>query len=325
MPRQARLDFPGTLHHVIFRGIEKRKIVTDNRDRDNFVTRLGRAAAETGTVIYAWALMRNHAHILLRSGRKGLSKFMRKLLTGYAVSYNRRHNRHGYLFQNRYKSIVCEEEPYFLELLRYIHLNPMRAGLVSSLNELDRYPYCGHSVLMGNDPKEWQDRDYVLSQFGTTEGKAQREYGKFIYAGSGQGRRPELVGGGLLRSAGGWSQVISMRRKGEVCFSNGRILGSSKFVERLVEETEDRQKKMFSGSQANIVKEVLQAVCRKEGVNISELQGGSRRRIISQMRMEIAHRLIEGHGVPMATIAREVGVTTSAISKMMKKDTKKVD
>ena len=119
--------------------------------------------------------------------------------------------------------------------------------------------------------------------------------------------------------------MISMRRKGEVCFSNGRILGGSKFVERLVEKAEDRQKKMFSGSQAKIVKEVLQAVCRKEGVHISELKGGSRRRIISQMRMEIAHRLIEEHGVPMATIAREIGVTTSAISKMMKKDSKKVD
>jgi REP element-mobilizing transposase RayT len=118
MPRQARLDAPGTLHHVIVRGIEKRKIVSDNRDRENFVSRMGTIASETGTTIYAWALMINHAHIFLRSSPSGLPQYMRRLLTGYAVSYNRRHRRHGHLFQNRYKSIVCEEEPYFKQLVR---------------------------------------------------------------------------------------------------------------------------------------------------------------------------------------------------------------
>ena len=102
MPRQARLDAVGTLHHVIIRGIEKRRIVDDDSDRREFVSRLGRLAGETGTSIYAWALMSNHAHILLSSGRQGLAKFMRRLLTGYAVRYNPRHRRHGHLFQNRY-------------------------------------------------------------------------------------------------------------------------------------------------------------------------------------------------------------------------------
>ncbi len=128
MPRQARLDAPGTLHHVIVRGIGKRGIVDDRKDRGNFVSRMGEIASDTGTEIYAWALMTNHAHILLRSGTFGLSRYMRRLLTGYAISYNLRHHRHGHLFQNRYKSIVCEEETYFLELVRYIHLNPLRAG-----------------------------------------------------------------------------------------------------------------------------------------------------------------------------------------------------
>ena len=98
MPRQSRLDAPGTLHHVIVRGIEKRRIVDDKVDRDNFVLRMGQVAHETEMVIYAWALMTNHAHILLRSGLAGLSQFMRRLLTGYAITYNRRHKRHGHLF-----------------------------------------------------------------------------------------------------------------------------------------------------------------------------------------------------------------------------------
>jgi len=81
MPRQARLDTPGTLHHVIIRGIEKRKIVNDRKDREDFVNRMGKIASDTGTTIYAWALMTNHAHILLRSGQKGLPSFMRRLLS----------------------------------------------------------------------------------------------------------------------------------------------------------------------------------------------------------------------------------------------------
>ena len=109
VPRRARLDAPGTLHHVIIRGIEQRQIVDDDKNKKNFVNRLGTLALETNTAIYAWALMTNHAHFLLRSGPLGLSTYMKRLLTGYAVFYNLRHRRHGHLFQNRFKSIVVEE------------------------------------------------------------------------------------------------------------------------------------------------------------------------------------------------------------------------
>jgi putative transposase len=87
-------------------------------------------------------------------------------LTRYAVSYNRRHRRHGHLFQNRYKSILCQEDTYLLELVRYIHLNPLRVKLVQSLAETDKYPYSGHSALMGKVPRDFQDTDYVLRLFG---------------------------------------------------------------------------------------------------------------------------------------------------------------
>ena len=98
MPRRARLDAPGTLYHVMVRGIERRKIVNDVGDRKNFVRRLGDLAAGTNTSIYAWALLTNHAHVLLCSSEIGLSNFMRRFLTGYAISYNRRHRRWGHLF-----------------------------------------------------------------------------------------------------------------------------------------------------------------------------------------------------------------------------------
>lgn len=317
MARQARLDFPGTLHHAICRGIERRRIVADDRDRDNFVNRLGQAAVESDTDIYAWSLMTNHAHILLRSGKGGISQFMRKLLTGYAVSYNLRHKRHGYLFQNRYKSIVCEEDPYFLELIRYIHLNPIRAGVVRDIEELGGYHYSGHRVLMGKVAYDWQDREYVLKEFGETERRAKKEYKKFIEAAIGEGRRPELVGGGLIRSAGGWSRVISMRRQKQREQSDERILGSGKFVEKMIEEAEERQKHQFTRT-ADEMKGLIDLFCRKEGITTSEVKGGSRRRIISQMRKKIVRKLIERHGIPMAAIAREIGVSPSAVSKIMK-------
>lgn len=118
MSWQARLDSPGTLHHVMIRGIEGRHIVDDEQDRRDFVRRLSEVATASGTAVYAWALMSNHAHLLVASGVLGLAKFTRRLLTGYTVGYNVRHRRHGHLFQNRYKSIVCEGDSYFTELIR---------------------------------------------------------------------------------------------------------------------------------------------------------------------------------------------------------------
>jgi len=145
MPRKARIDAPGALHHIIVRGIERRRIFSDDQDRDNFVERLGNIVTQTQTFCFAWALIPNHAHILLRTGQTPLATVMRRLLTGYAVSYNRRHRRHGHLFQNRYKSILCQEDAYLLELVRYIHLNPLRAKIVRSLTDFDKYPYSGHT------------------------------------------------------------------------------------------------------------------------------------------------------------------------------------
>ena len=147
MPRKARIDAPGALHHIICRGIERCEIFRDDADRDSFVERLGRVISDTQTPCYAWALIPNHFHLLLKTGNVPITTVMLKLLTGYAVTFNRRHRRVGHLFQNRYKSILCQEDSYLLELVRYIHLNPLRARLVNSMKQLDRYKYCGHNIL----------------------------------------------------------------------------------------------------------------------------------------------------------------------------------
>jgi REP element-mobilizing transposase RayT len=320
VPRQARLDAPGTLHHVILRGIEKRRIVDDDKDRKNFVSRMGDLAEETETKIYAWSLMTNHAHLLLRSGSSGLPKFMRRLLTGYAVTYNLRHLRHGHLFQNRYHSIVCDEDAYFRELVRYIHLNPLRAHLVSDLSELDRYPWCGHGVLMGRINYPWQERDSVLSWFGSKGGEARKAYKRYMKEGITQGRRPELVGGGVVRSYGGWSAVLSLRRSEEKISGDQRILGSGGFVERVLSESAEPLRYRFNPvERGKRIETILREECQKGKIELEELRMGSRRGKIPRVRSEIAQQLIKELEISLAEVARLLGVSTSAISKILQR------
>ncbi len=139
--------------------------------------------------------MPKHFHLLVRTGSRPLPRSMRSLLPGYVGSFNQRHRRSGHLLHNRYKSIVCEEEPYFLELVRYIHLNPLRARIVRNLRELARYPYSGHTALVGKGKYRWQDTGAVLGQFGANLRGARRKYEIFVADGVSQGRRAELQGG----------------------------------------------------------------------------------------------------------------------------------
>jgi len=314
MPRQARLDAPGTLHHVMIRGIERADIFQDDKDRGQFLSRVGEIGKATGTRIVAWALMDNHVHLLLFSGSSGLPRFMRRLLTGYAMWFNRRHQRAGHLFQNRYKSIVCEEDRYLLELVRYIHLNPLRSHTVQSLEELDRYPWSGHGVLVGKIRHDWQEKEYVLNQFGRVEKQSIRAYRKFIEEGEGLGRRPELVGGGLVRSLGGWSKVLSMRGRGEGVENDSRILGSGDFVQVVIREAEETIARQVRNRGAKPIEEIIRRMCRESGVSEKEVSSGSQRRRVSAARAEIACYLSREMGISMAEMARRLGVGTSAIA-----------
>ncbi len=180
MPRGPRLDAPGVLHHVMARGLERRPIFRDDRDRRDFVQRLAALTQARAWTVYAWALLPNHLHLLVRTDRRPLPRTLGALLGGYVGAFNRRHHRVGHLFQNRYKSIVVEDEPYLLELTRYIHLNPLRAGLVQDLAALDRYRWTGHSTLVGRVKRPWQGVDAVLGQFHRTAGEARRRYRQFV-------------------------------------------------------------------------------------------------------------------------------------------------
>jgi len=235
MPRLARLDISGLLQHVIVRGIERCDIFNDENDRQLFIDRFSRLLSETSVQCFAWALLSNHFHLLLMPTSTPLSYFMRRLLTGYALSFNRHNKRSGHLFQNRYKSIVCEEEPYLLELVRYIHLNPLRAGMVANLDELDHYKWSGHAVIMGNRQLETQNTTAILERFGAITSQAQLNYHQFVYDGISTGNRDDLVGGGLKRSQG-------ERPANEYESYDDRILGCGDFVDSMKLDSNLRDK-----------------------------------------------------------------------------------
>jgi REP element-mobilizing transposase RayT len=304
----------------MLRGVERGVLVTDDADRENLLTRLGATARATGITIYAWAVLANHVHLLCRSGPAGLPIFMRRWLTGYAISFNRQHRRAGHLFQNRYKSIVVDEETYFQELVRYIHLNPLRAGLVNSPWALDRYPWCGHATLLGYRPVAWQDRRAVLARFGRTLAQAIPAYRAYVVAGIPLGCRPDWVGGGLVRPRGGGAAVRAMRPRVPEDMADPRILGRGGFVEDLLREAEARQRpRLRPAARAQRATAIIHVACTQAGITPAEFAASSRRGSVPTLRAAVAKRLVADLGFSLADVARQCGVTTSAISRAVRR------
>ena len=315
MPRSARLDAPGILHHIIIRGIERRQIFKDDNDREDFLVRLEKLLPVTKTSCFAWALIPNHAHFLFRTGNVPIATLMRRLLTGYAVYFNHRHKRSGQLFQNRYKSILCQEDAYLLELVRYIHVNPFRAGLVKSLDELDKYPYCGHSSLMGNKTRDWQDADYVLAYFGKQRYSARKHYSSFVSEGIHQGRRDDLMGGGLIRSLGGWSAISRNDLKDAHIKSDERILGDSDFVDSLLSGTDEKFERYYeakrSGYDLNKTAKRAALLC---DVAPEDIFSKSRQKIKVKARSLFCFWASRELGISLTELARQLGISAPAVS-----------
>ena len=162
-----------------------------------------------------------------------------------------------------------------------------------------------------------------MSWFGNKEREAKRAYRRYVEERIGQGRRPELVGGALIRSLGGWPQVLSMRRHNERVLSDERILGSGDFVEKIIKEADDTVKYQFGGNKAaQQVGTFIEQECKRENITRKELRMGAKRGRIGKARSQIAYQLVENNGVPLAEVARQLGVTTSAISKAINRRTK---
>jgi hypothetical protein len=171
---------------------------------------------------------------------------------------------------------------------------------------------------MGRIKGNWQDRDCVLKWFGKKEGEAKKAYRRFVKDGIDQGHRSDLVGGGLIRSYGGWSAVKAMRRLGVQKKSDERILGSGEFVEQLIQQSDKRRKVQFSATERLQQAVVLvKKVCKKKNVSVKALKSGNRRQNISMVRSQLAERLVEEYGLSLTETGRQLGVSPSAVAKSL--------
>jgi putative transposase len=180
MSRKARINNPGLTHHVMARTFNDILLFKDATDRKFYLACLSRRIHETGFICYAWVLMDNHIHLLILTTELPLWKLMKPLNSDYAHYYNKKYNRRGALFSDRYKSIATQDQLYLEQLIRYIHLNPIRAGICKTIHQLDYYPWSGHRVIMGNDKNDFQEIQQVLKRFGKTPGLALKKYHVFI-------------------------------------------------------------------------------------------------------------------------------------------------
>ncbi len=306
MPRVGRLDFPGVLQHVIVRGNEKRRIFLNDQDRRQFLGRLSQLLEETETICYAWSLMPNHFHLLLLPMRFKLVLLMRRLLTGYAITFNLLHRRAGHLFQNRYKSIVCDKESYLLELIRYIHLNPMRAGLVRTMEELDHYLWSGHAVLMGNRKLEGQEMEEVLERFGRSIGDAREKYHRFVEEGILMGSRKDLVGAGMRGRAleGGFG-------RGQP--ADPRILGDKGFSEHVLRNRPIREKARILFSLRDLIERISSILRIDSGLVLRP----SKNRLFAEARGIICYVAIREMGYSGIEVGRELNLGASGVSRAL--------
>ena len=322
MPRQSRIDAPGALHHIIVRGIERGKIFKDDDDRYDFIDKLGIILEETETTCYAWALIPNHFHLLLRTGIVPVATVMRRILTGHAVRFNHRHKRHGHLFQNRYKSILCQEDTYQLELVRYIHLNPLRAKLVDNMNQLDKYRFSGHSVIMGNHEQDWQESGEVLKYFAKRKGIAKLKYREFVAKGVESGKRNDLTGGGLIRSSGGWQAIKEAKEADIHLKSDERILGDSDFVSDILSRSEESFKEKYrlktSGVDLNFIAQRIAAIL---DISAEDVWQEGRYKNLVKARSLLCYWAVRELGESMTSMARRLNISTVAVSKSVKRGT----
>jgi len=245
---------------------------------------------------------------------------MRRLLTGYAIRFNRRHARSGHVFQNRYKSILCQEDIYLKELIRYIHLNPLRAGIVSDIGELDSYPYTGHSAIMGKYRRKWQSVDSALSLFDPWVLMARGAYRKYVASGIAQGKRQDLMGGGLIRSMGGWAAVKSFGKEGRSLKSDERILGDGDFVANVLAEADEAMERKYALAAHGVDLDMLiLLVARMVSLPIEQIFGPGKSRKRVTARRLICHWGNAELGLSMTQLAANLGISLPTASVAAKK------
>lgn len=291
MARRPRLFAPGLLYHVIVRGNQRRKTFLNHTDYQAYLERLGRYRRRYDYTVHAYCLMPNHVHLLVESSRQPLGKFMQGLQQSYSQYFNLHHRKSGHVFQGRYKAIVCDKDEYLLQLIRYIHLNPVRAGMVKAP---ERYLYSGHRAYLEGKPSQTIDPSKVLSLMG---GKAR--YRGFVGDGMKDGHREEYY------------EIIDQR-----------FLGAEGFGEKLQEEHEDLKLK-----KRRPLDKAVQELSHLLAVQPQVLRSADRSWGVSQERAKVGYILVRRQGYALSEVARyfardtaTLGTLIGRLSERMKED-----
>ncbi|HEV8343350.1 MAG TPA: transposase, partial [Candidatus Binatia bacterium] len=266
--RRPRIHFPGGVYHVISRGNQRQVIFNGGNDYHQFQVFLEEAQKRYSFTLYAYVLMPNHFHLLIEVGSYPLSKVMQTLLYRYTRYYNKRHNKVGHLFQGRYRAILCDKESYLMELIRYLHLNPVRAGLVKDAKE---YVWSSHGNYLKGRDTGGVSAEEALSYWSKRRSDAVRRYKEFVLDGVGQGHREEYY---------------------EV--KDQRYLGEEDFIERV----ERGQEKVVEASHVRLtIEEVVEEIARYWRKDVEAVLGSGREREASKLRAIAAYvgREVGGH------------------------------
>jgi putative transposase len=282
VPRRPRIDFPGAFHHVIVRGVDRRDIFRDDEDRAAYCDQLARIFPEDGAACLAWALMPNHVHLVVRTGARPLARVMHRVGTRYGRYFNDRHGRVGYLFQGRYHAIAVADDAYLMTLVRYVHANPLRAGLVATVDELDRHRWTGHAALVGCAlAAPFHDTRNALRLFDENEAIAR-------------------------------ASVRALMRCGdEAPDAEREVVGAT--GDPAATPVESRSDFDSAPELAN----VISRVCAIQRIPEQELRNGSRCRAVSLARATVAYLAFHELGVSIAEVARQLGVTRQSLWERM--------
>jgi REP element-mobilizing transposase RayT len=291
MARKPRVHFPTALYHVILRGNGGQDIFFDDADRCRFLLLLQEGVERYGHRIHAFCLMSNHLHLAIQIGEIPLSRIMQNLSFRYTRWHNWRRKKTGHLFQGRFKAVLVDADSYLSELIRYIHLNPVRAGMANTLEE---YSWSSHRAYLGSESIPWLTIDWTLAQFGSTISRARRNYLKFMDLGKDEGYRQEFHSGVVGES---------------------RILGEDSFVNRVLSQCEGRAVRPLT------VGELAAAVCLEYRVSAQELATAGKYRTMSEARGMVAWLILETGWGTLAELGKQTGrdvTTLSAVAKQLR-------
>lgn len=313
----SRLDHPGSLHHVMSHGAGDERVLGACSDRASFLARLDFLAAVMDFRIYAWALMPNHFHLLIEVGAHKLHEIMHRLLGGFSLSYNRRHEHRGHVFMSRFKSILVCKDDYLYELIRYIHLNPLRAGLVGNLSDLAHYPWTGHRAMISGSEHVWHDVKAVLGAFGTNDKESRDAYLSHLSSGITDGESDLLESGNLRVCRNG---IIIERGSGsdqrQYDFI-GAVLGSREFALGAVSALVDRRRRTRSRGLEHVeIEAIIHRVCEQYSVTQKRLTSRAKGGCVSSARCSAARLMYEA-GISRADISRKLNLAPSSVTRLL--------